>query len=280
MPLYDETGTVVGTFGISRDITERKIAERTIKKHAAQLELLNEIAHQIGQAHAVDEVLQRAVCLTQELFGYQHVGIFTLDRERKALVMRARAGVFIKLFPENHMLTIGQGMVGWVCRNGRSLLANDVNKEPNYINRFPDELNTRSELTVPIHLAGEVLGVLDIQSDLLNAFDANDLIVMETLADQVSVALENARLVQSLEQELGEKEVLLREIHHRVKNNLEVVLSLADMQARRVDDLRAKESLRVLARADPYHCFGPRKFISFSQPGAYSNPTLLAAVDR
>jgi PAS domain S-box-containing protein len=246
MPLYDEAGNIVGTFGISRDITERKKAERTFKKHAAQLELLNAIAHQIGQAHAVEDVLQRVVSLTQELFGYQHVGIFTLDQERKALVMRAKAGAFAALFPDGHKLAFGQGMVSWVCQNDRSLLANDADAEPSYINCFPEVLKTRSELTVPIHLAGEVLGVLDIQSDSLNAFDANDLIVMETLADQVSVALENARLVQSLERELSEKEVLLREIHHRIKNNLEVVLSLADMQARRVDDLRAKQSLHVL----------------------------------
>jgi PAS domain S-box-containing protein len=246
MPLYDEAGNIAGTFGVSRDITERKQTEQALKKHAAQLELLNEIAHEIGRAHAVEDVLQRAVSLTQELFGYQHIGIFTLDQERKALVMRAKAGAYVTLFSDRHKLTVEQGMVGWVCRNDRSLLVNDVRAEPSYVNLYPEQVHTRSELTVPIHLAGEVLGILDIQSDTLNAFDANDLIVMETLADQVSVTLENARLVQSLEQELGEKEVLLREIHHRVKNNLEVVLSLADMQARRVDDLQAKESLRVL----------------------------------
>jgi PAS domain S-box-containing protein len=205
---------IVGVIGVLTDISERLKAEIRLSKQSDQLKLLSEIAKKIGQAHEVKEVLERAVELTQNLFGYQHVGIFLIDQERQVLVLRAKAGEFAAVFREEHELDLHQGMVGWVCKHARSLLANDVSAEPSYINLYPDLLPTRSELTVPIRLDDEILGVLDIQSSEKTAFDETDLVVEEALADQIAVALKNARLYQSLAQELAERKLMEEKVEN------------------------------------------------------------------
>jgi PAS domain S-box-containing protein len=174
-----------------------------LEKRAAQLALLTEIGRQVASVLAVDQVLQRAAQLTQQLFGYQHVAVFIC--EAGMVTMQAEAGEFHSLFPPDHRLAFGQGMVGWVALNGRTLLSNDVDREPRYVNLYPDRLFTRSELSVPVKLGNQILGVLDIQSTTCDAFDENDAVVMETLAGQIAVALENARLYTSLQQELDER---------------------------------------------------------------------------
>jgi signal transduction histidine kinase len=85
-------------------------------------------------------------------------------------------------------------MVGWVGQQGEILLANDVEAEPRYVNLYPEQLPTRSELAVPIRTGGQVVGVLDVQSPEADAFDENDVMVLETLASQLATAMENARL--------------------------------------------------------------------------------------
>jgi PAS domain S-box-containing protein len=179
---------------IARDITERKRGEEALARWAAQLALLSSVGRQIAAILGLEQVLERAAQLVHDTFGYHHVSLFIIDRERRELVMKAIAGEFVKLFPPNHRVALNQGMVGWVGEHGQRLLADDVDREPHYVNFYPDLIPTRSELSVPIRSGDRTIGVLDIQSPRIDAFDENDVKVMETLADQIAVAIANAQL--------------------------------------------------------------------------------------
>ncbi|HEY75417.1 MAG TPA: GAF domain-containing protein [Thermoflexia bacterium] len=196
--------------GIVVDITDRRQAEEALERRAAYLALLSRVGQEIVAARDLEGLLQRATRLVQETFGYHHVALFLLDRERKELVMRARAGKFVDLFPPDHRVPLGQGLVGWAACHGERALANDVDKDSRYVNFYPDRIPTRSELCVPIRIGEDVVGVLDAQSPNLNAFCEDDVMVMETLADQVAVAIENIRLYQAEREERELAEALAK----------------------------------------------------------------------
>jgi PAS domain S-box-containing protein len=204
--IHDDSGTILYYDGVIEDVTALRQTHMALERRAVQLAVLNEIGRQIAAALAVAEVLDRAAQLIHEQFSYHHVGIFLLDRDRQELVMQARAGMYTHLFAPDHCLTLSQGMVGRAAQQGQCLLANDVSAEPAYVNVYGDALPTRSELSVPIQAGGEVLGVLDIQSPQLNAFAPNDLVATETLASQIAIALQNARLYETAQRELVERQ--------------------------------------------------------------------------
>jgi signal transduction histidine kinase/ActR/RegA family two-component response regulator len=190
---------------LKEEIAERQWAENELKQRAAQLTLLNDIGGQIAAVLDLDSVLERTARLVHERFGYHHVALFTMDQEQGELVMRARAGALTDVFPADHRIKFGKGMTGWVWQHRQKLLANDVRGEPRYVNFFPDLIPTQSELTVPIQVGSEIVGVFDVQSPQLDAFDEDDVLVLETLADQIAVAIENARLYETVRQELTER---------------------------------------------------------------------------
>lgn len=196
---------IIGIVGVGMDETERKRAEGILEQRARQLTLINEVGRRIAAVLDLDSLLNIAAQLIQESFDYHHVALFSLDRERNELVMKAKSGSFARLYPINHRLKMDQGIVGWVGIHGEKLLANNVHSEPRYVNLYPDLIPTLSELSVPIRVGDELVGVLDVQSPLLNAFDNDDVLVMETLADQIAVAIENARLYKTMERELAER---------------------------------------------------------------------------
>jgi PAS domain S-box-containing protein len=202
--LHDPEGQIAGNVAVLVDITERKRAELALQQRASQLALLNEVGRRVATLLDLDEVLDRAAHLIQELFGFHHVGLFTEAEGEDRLRMRARAGEFAPLFPPDHSVALGQGMVGWVGLHGETLLANDVDAEPRHFKPYPDRLPTRSELSVPMQMAGKTVGVLDVQSPQPNAFDENDVLVLETLASQIAVAIENARLYEAEQRQARE----------------------------------------------------------------------------
>ncbi|MFZ6029357.1 MAG: ATP-binding protein [Chloroflexota bacterium] len=217
-----------------------KLAQR-----AAQLTLINEIGKQIVSVLALDTLLDKAARLIQKHFNYHHVGLFTIDHEARELVMCAIAGDLADRYPPNHRLKFNQGMVGWVGEHGKKLHAPDVSTEPHYVNLYPEVIDSRSELAVPLKMGKKILGVLDVQSPQCNAFDDNDLLVIETLADQIAIAIENARLYEAIQRELEERERIEQYIirterlaamgritatlAHEIKNPLQAIRSHLDL---------------------------------------------------
>jgi putative methionine-R-sulfoxide reductase with GAF domain len=191
-------GTAV--LSIARDITRRKHSEEALKRRAAQLALLSDVGRQIAAILGLEQVLDRAAQLVHDNFGYHHVALFVRDDKHRELIMKAIAGDFVRLFPIDHRVPSGQGIVGWVAEHGERLLANDVETEGHYINFYPELIPTRSELSVPIRIGDQTVGVLDVQSPEVSAFDEDDVKVMETLADQIAVAMANAQLYEEAQE--------------------------------------------------------------------------------
>ena len=184
---------------VARQLTlavDRLVHFQGEKRRLVQLETLSQVATRIAGFLSLDELLPYVVGLLHEHFRYYQVHIFLLDEETNELVVMAGKGAY-----HGAQSTVGKRMVlerginGQVARTGKPLLVNDVSKEPafQFVKELPD---TRSELTVPIKAEGKVLGTLDIQSSQPEAFWPADVLTLQTVADQVGIAITNARLFE------------------------------------------------------------------------------------
>jgi PAS domain S-box-containing protein len=222
-----------------------------IRQRVTHLALVSKVARRAASILELDQLMQEVVTATQQSFNYYHVGLFLLDEAAGELQMRAIAGGFESVAPPDHRLALGKGMVGWTAKTGLALLANDVSREPRYVLGILKEALTKSELCVPLKLAGQVIGVLDIQSSQLNAFDETGLIAMETLADQIAVAIENARLYEQARKSLSravESEGRYREMIENARDmiihlDLEGRLTLANKKTEELSGYSRQESL-------------------------------------
>jgi len=198
--LRDPEGRILGTLSSGEDVTERRRDERALVRRVTQLQIVNDVSQRLSSILNLDELLLHVVRAAQEGFGFYHADIFLIEERREYAVFRVGSDPAETLAWRalGFRCRVGEhGMVGWVAATGEPLLAGDVSKEPRF--RF-DKLipDTQSELVLPISHEGRVLGVLDLQSEELNAFAPDDLSVMTTLCGQLGAAIENARLYEAL----------------------------------------------------------------------------------
>jgi len=160
-----------------------------------RLELLFDLSKHLTAILDLDELLFELVNKVQEYFGYYQVHLYLVEPEHQDLVMCAGAGhVGQMLKNQGHRLKIGQGIVGMVAATNHHFVSNRVDDVENFV-RNPILPHTQSELAVPLRKGGEVLGVLDIQSEQTNQFALEDISLMQAIADQTAIAIDNARLM-------------------------------------------------------------------------------------
>jgi len=200
-----EAGQIAQLMVFFVDITDRKRVQEALRQRAVQAAFLNKIGEQILGERTAELVLERAVHLARETFGFHQVAVVLLDGEERALQVAAVARKGGDPTCTGCARPLGDGITGWVAVHGETLLVNDVSVDPHYIDCPRDPNPTGSELAVPIRGRGKVVGVLDVQSPDRSAFNESDRVALETLADQIAVGLENAKLYQVLQEELEQR---------------------------------------------------------------------------
>lgn len=223
---------------------EQRVADRT-----RQLATAAEVARTATATLQTEELLARAVELIRDRFGYYQVSIFLVDESGQEAVLREATGeVGARLKASGYRLRIGSGsLIGWVIANQKPRVAMDVSTDAVYLKdeHLPD---TRSEAAIPLRVGTRVVGALDVQSRKPNAFQEADVQVLQTLADQIAVGVENGRLF-SRQSQVVRLEQLLADLIGRIH------------QTRQLDTI-LENTATELGRA-----FGARRVVVRLSPG-------------
>ena len=221
-----------------------------VTRQARTLLLLNEIARELTSILNLDEVLKRVGELLQRLIDYQMFSILLVDAAGEKLQHR-----FSLRFQENihlkHDIPLGKGIVGFAAESREAVLVRDVKKDPRYIDTNPE---TRSELAVPLIYKDKVIGVLDLEHTRRGFFTEDHQRTITTLAAQIAIAIENARLYEEIA---------------RQERRLERDLAMArELQFRLLPQSRPKlANLDIAAKFSPARAIGGDlyDFVSYSQ---------------
>ncbi len=186
------------------------------QRRARQLQTAAEVSRAASSILDVNELIQEVVNLVQERFDLYYAGLFLADKDGqwtrepgRWAVLRAGTGIAgLQMKARGHKLEIGgRSMIGQCVAHGQARVSLDVLQETG---RFQNPLlpDTRSELALPLIARGEVIGAMTIQSEFANAFSQEDIAILQTMADQVAIAIQNARLFDQAQTSLRETEAL------------------------------------------------------------------------
>jgi two-component system nitrate/nitrite sensor histidine kinase NarX len=191
------------------------------QRRAEQFRVISEMGGHMTSILDVHTLLGEIVHSIRETLGYYLVGIGLIEGDEMIFKTGSGARYDDPEFQFPRISVGGEGITGWVAASGQALMVPDVTEEPRYL-LFPDSAETLSELAVPLKTKSGVIGVLDVQSDQVNAFDESDLAVLQSLAHQAAIAIENAQLYEQAQQTaaLEERGRLARDLHDAVTQTL------------------------------------------------------------
>jgi GAF domain-containing protein/HAMP domain-containing protein len=185
---------------------EKTVNERTaaLERRATYLEATAEIGRAITNIRNLEDLLTAVSHLISDKFGFYHVGIFIIDQKKEfAELKAANSEGGWRMLAREHKLRVGeQGIVGFVTGTGRPRIQQQVVGEDSVHYDNPDLPLTKSEMALPLAISGEILGALDVQSVEEQAFSDEDINVLQVLADEVAVAINNTNLFQQLQDSL------------------------------------------------------------------------------
>lgn len=160
------------------------------QERARQLRLINDVTRQVTAIQPLPDLFRQIVTLIHDAFGYYAVSIFTVDDRTQTIHLRASSREQFEA--DRLVLQPGQGLVGWTAAHRQTAVVADTSQDDRFMAVATLEA-TRSEIAVPLHIQNRVLGVLDVQSNRLDAFGNDDIYTLETLAGQLALALQEAQ---------------------------------------------------------------------------------------
>ncbi|RIK30681.1 MAG: hypothetical protein DCC56_10195 [Anaerolineae bacterium] len=169
-----------------------------LRRHSDHLALIADVSRSVNASLELNTLMQNVSDLIHNRFKFPHVNLFTVHHLRGMIEYQAGSG---ERSAQSAGFTVplddAAGILPWVAREGTTVVANDVRKDKRYVpSPLPPE-NTKSEICVPLLYDGEVVGLLDIQSDRYNAFTTEDQFMFEAVADNIAIAIHNAALYRS-----------------------------------------------------------------------------------
>ena len=210
---------------------EDRVAERT-----AQFKAINEVGRAASSVLDPDELISNVVNLITDQFGFYYAALFLIDSTKRWAELKNATGEAGRVLRENkhHLEVGGKSMVGTAISTRTPRVALDVGSESI---RFENPLlpYTRSEIALPLLVGDQVLGALDVQSTKEGAFGPQEIDTLQSMANQVSIALENASLFQQVQQNLDEIRAIQRQYTtqtwHRVANREEFRYEVGDEES-------------------------------------------------
>jgi PAS domain S-box-containing protein len=230
-------------FWVARDITERKKSEEAIRRRNEYLAVSAEIGKLVTSTLDLNSIFTRTVKLISERFSMYHVAIFIVEETGFNAALREATGIAGAEMKNNHHAVIvnNESIVGQVTSNGQSVVVNDVLKNPIY--KFNPLLpETKSEAAIPLRIGNRTIGAVDIQSKFVDAFTEDEVSVLQTLADQIAIAIDNARsfeLSQEAVKEMREidrvKSQFLANMSHELRTPLNSIIGFSRVILKGID---------------------------------------------
>jgi PAS domain S-box-containing protein len=256
-PIMDEDGKILGFLAVHHDITDRKQAEEALKRRNEYLSATAEIGRLITSTLDMNTLFARTVNLVRDRFGFYHAGIFVTEETGFRAVLEAATGeAGAEMLRQKHNLQVGsKSIVGEVTESGHAVVVNDTTASGTH--RFNPLLpETRAEAAIPMHVGSRTIGALDIQSTTPNAFSDDDIAVLQILADQVAIAIDNARSYELSMQAVKEmreadklKSQFLANMSHELRTPLNSIIGFSRVILKGIDgpttDLQQQDLLAI-----------------------------------
>ena len=242
-PILDESGNILGFLAIHADITKRKEDEEALQRRNEYLAASAEIGRLVTSTLDLEAIFSRSVNLIVERFGFYHASIFIIEETGFNAVLQESTGMAgQKMKERKHFLPVGStSTVGRATSTGEVIVINnttiDTLHKPNPL--LPE---TRAEAAIPLRVGNRTIGTLDIQSTEINAFSEDDVAILQLLADQVAVGIDNARsynIAQQAVEEMREvdrlKSQFLANMSHELRTPLNSIIGFARVILKGID---------------------------------------------